>query len=87
MSNFWELFFHVFMRKNFIFNFFLHCSVRTKKLLKIQVKKIFKKLGSIFFGLKTGLFRASCFGHRVKGVCPLLIPLVSLRTSKIYLYI
>ena len=35
-------------------------------------------MGSIFFGLKTGFFRASCFGFRVKGVCLLLLPLVFL---------
>ena len=35
-------------------------------------------MGSIFGGLKIGFFRASCFGFRVKGVCPLLLPLVSL---------
>jgi hypothetical protein len=38
------------------------CSVRTKKLLNKKVKKYEKKLGSIFAGLKTGFFRASCFG-------------------------
>ena len=38
-----------------------------------------KKLGSIFFfGLKTGFFRTSCVGYRVKGVCSLLLPLVYL---------
>ena len=35
-------------------------------------------MGSIFGGLKMFFFRASCFGFRVKGVCPLLLSLVSL---------
>ena len=35
-------------------------------------------MGSIFGGLKIVFFRASCFGFRVKGVCLLLLPLVSL---------
>jgi hypothetical protein len=29
------------------------------------------------------LFRASCFGFRVKGVCPLLLPLVSLLSNNV----
>ena len=33
MSNFWGLFFHVFMGKNYFSIFFLHCRVRTKKFL------------------------------------------------------
>ena len=40
MSNFWERFFHVFMSKIF---FFKYCSVRTKRLHKIEVKKQFLK--------------------------------------------
>jgi hypothetical protein len=33
MSNFWGLFFHVFMSKNYYYFFFLHCRAQTKKLL------------------------------------------------------
>jgi hypothetical protein len=61
--------------------FFLHFRVCTKKLLDTKVKLKKKKLGSILWGLKTGFFRASCFGYRVKGVCPLLLPLVSLLST------
>ena len=57
---------------------FLHCRVRTKKLLDTKVKLKKKNLGKNFLELKTGFFRASFFGFRVKGVCPLLLPLVSL---------
>ena len=39
-------------------------------------------MGSIFGGLKIVFFRASCFGFRVKGVSPLLLPLVSLNYIK-----
>jgi hypothetical protein len=60
------------------FLFFLHFRVRTKRLLDTKVKFFFKNLESIFGGLKIVFFRASCFGFRVKGVCPLLLPLVSL---------
>ena len=42
-------------------------------------------MGSILFGLRTGFFRASCFRYRVKGVCPLLLPLVSLTTGYVFL--
>ena len=57
----------------------LHCRVRTKKLLDTKVIFFFFKLGRNFLELKTGVFfRASCFGFRVKGVSPLLLPLVSL---------
>jgi hypothetical protein len=43
------------------------------------VKKLKKKeLGSIFGGLKTVFFRVGCFGFIVKGLYPLLLPLVSL---------
>ena len=41
-------------------------------------KVFFFNLGGIFGGLKLGFIRASCFGFRVKGVCLLLLPLVSL---------
>jgi hypothetical protein len=58
--------------------YFLHCGVRTKRLLDTKVKKFLKKLGSIFWGKKIVFFRTSCFGFRAKGVCPLLLPLVSL---------
>ena len=44
-----RLLFHIFMGKNLISKFFLHCSVHTKKLLKVKVKNLRKKLGSIFF--------------------------------------
>jgi hypothetical protein len=54
MSNFLAPFFQLFMSKIFFFfEFFLHCSVRTKKLLNKKVKKNEKKFGRIFFGLKT----------------------------------
>ena len=35
-------------------------------------------MGKYFFWIKNWFFRASSFGYRVKGVCPLLLPLVSL---------
>jgi hypothetical protein len=35
------------------------------------------------FSKKLGFFRASCFGYRVKGVCPLLLPLVSLQKRQL----
>ena len=38
---------------------------------------------SFFGGLKTVFIRASCFGYRVKGVCPLLLPVVSLIWTQI----
>jgi hypothetical protein len=59
-------------------NCFLHCRVRTEKLLNTKVKKIKKKFGKYFWGVKIFFFMASYFGFRVKGVCPLLLPLVSL---------
>jgi hypothetical protein len=71
----YEQLFSCFHRQKLII-FFLHCRVRTEKLLDTKAKK--KKLGSIFWGLRFGFFRASCFGFRVKGVCPLLLPLVTL---------
>ena len=48
------------------------------------VKKISKNFGKIFFGLKTAFLglAASCFGYIVKGVCLLLLPLVSVCTAK-----
>ena len=61
----------------------LHCRVCTKKLLDTKVKLFFLNLGSIFGGVKNWVFfRASCFGYRVKGACPLLLPLVSLVATK-----
>ena len=77
MSNFWGLFFHVFMGKNLILIFFLHCSVRTKKLL--EIKGSF--LEGIFFWIKNFFF----LGLAVLGVCPLLLPLVSLIIWQSYL--
>ena len=56
----------------------IHCRVRNQKLLHTKVKKNLKKFGRIFLSKKLVFFRASCFGYRVKGVCPLLLPLVSL---------
>jgi hypothetical protein len=47
-------------------------------LLDTKVKKNIQKFGKYFWGIKNCFFRASCFGFRVKGVCPLLLPLVSL---------
>ena len=62
MSNFLAPFFQLFMgKKLFFLDYFLHCSVRTKKLLNKKVEKIQKKFGRIFFGLKTVFFRARCF--------------------------
>ena len=46
-----------------------------------------EKIRSIFFGggvKNWGFFRASCFGYRVKGVCPLLLPLVSLIWTQLW---
>jgi hypothetical protein len=40
------------MGKNLIFNFFLHFSVFTKKLLDTKVILFFLNLGSIFLGVK-----------------------------------
>ena len=45
------LFFHVFMGKNLIFNFLLHCSVHTKKL---QI--LFKKFGKYFLWVRNWVF-------------------------------
>jgi hypothetical protein len=42
--------------QKFNFNFFLHCRVHTEKLLDTKVKFVFKKMGSIFWGLKIGFF-------------------------------
>ena len=50
-------------------------------LLDANEKKFFKKFGKYFWGVKNWFFRASCFGYRVKGVCPLLLPLVFLDTG------
>jgi hypothetical protein len=79
LSNFLGPFFHVFMGKIFFFlNSFLPCRVRTKKLLDTKIKKFKKEFGKIFFIIKNSFFRTSCFGYRVKGLSPLLLPLVSL---------
>ena len=40
MSNFCGLFFHIFIVKKNFFNFFLHCRIRTKKLLFGSYKKL-----------------------------------------------
>ena len=37
-----------------------------------------KKFGKYFFLVKNWFFRASCFGYRVMGVSPLLLPLIFL---------
>ena len=50
MSNFWRLFFHVFMGKNYYYYSKSHCRVHTEKLLYTKVD--FFELGSIFGGLK-----------------------------------
>ena len=64
--NYEQLFSSVFStfhgQKLIFLNLFLHCSVRTKKLLNKKVKKLEKNLESIFFGFKNCFFRASCFG-------------------------
>jgi hypothetical protein len=71
--------FSYFHGQKFDFLFFLHCSIRTKKLLKIKVLKKVKNFGKYFFALiKNWFFRVACFGYRVKGVCLLLPSLVSL---------
>ena len=70
----WEFFFFL--------NSLLHFRVNTKKLLDTKVI-FFLNLGSIFGGLKISFFRASCFSFIVKGVCLLLLPLVSLHTQPI----
>ena len=49
----------------------------TTHMVKSRVSDI--NLTNLFGRLKTGVFfTASCFGYRAKGVCPLLLPLVSL---------
>ena len=58
MSNFWGSFFYVFMGKIF---FWKYCSVRTKKMHWIKVKKSQKKIGKYFYGWKTSFFRAKNF--------------------------
>ena len=58
--------------------FYLHCRVRTKKLLDTKVRKKNKKFGKYFWGFKNWFFKASCFGFILKGVCLLLFPLVFL---------
>ena len=74
MSNFWGLFFHVFMGKNLFFlNFFY-----IVPYWKVAWYNSEQNLGSILGGLKIAFFRASCCGFIVKGVCPLLLSLVSL---------
>ena len=77
MSNFWGLFFHAFMGKNLILNFYIE-RAQLKSCLIQNWKKIEKNLGSILGGLKIVFFKASCYVFRVKGACPLLLPLVSL---------
>jgi hypothetical protein len=73
------------MKKLNFFKMFLRCRVRTKKLLDTKVKKKIQKNWKVFFfGLKLVFFRASCFGFIVKGVCPLLLPLVSLVLMHVY---
>ena len=59
---------------------FENCRVRTKKLLDKKVKLKKNKIGKYFGGVKN-----SCFGFRVKGVCLLLLPLVSLVRPYAYL--
>jgi hypothetical protein len=58
---------------------YIYCRVRTKKLFDIKVFFF-----CIFGGLKIVFSRASCFGFIVKGVCLLLLPLVSLITGHYY---
>ena len=63
MSNFLAPFFQLFISKNlFFFEFFYIVASALKSCIIKKLKKIEKNLGSIFFGLKTGFFRASCFG-------------------------
>jgi hypothetical protein len=63
MSNFLAPFFQLFMgKKLFFWNFFYIEASALKSCLIKKEKKIEKKFGRIFFGLKTVFFRASCFG-------------------------
>jgi hypothetical protein len=51
-------------------------------LLDTKVNFFFQKFGKYFWGVKKWFVRASCFGFIVKGVCLLLLPLVSLSTHQ-----
>ena len=66
MSNFLAPFFQLFMGKKLFFKLFFYIAASALKSCLIKkFKKLKKKFGRIFFGLKTGFFRASCFGFRV----------------------
>ena len=57
LSNFFGWFFQFFVgKKFFFFEFFLHCSVRTKKLHKIKLKFFKKNFGKKNFLRKTIFF-------------------------------
>ena len=62
----------------FSWDFFLHCSVRTKKLLDTKVKNFFLKIGKYFWGLKIVFLGLAVLVIIVNSICPLLLPLVSL---------
>ena len=70
--------FFMFSWANFFLNFFFYIVVSASKSCLNKNFKLKKKIGKYFFWIKNYFFRASCFGFRVKGVCPLLLPLVSL---------
>ena len=72
-----------FFMSNFFFQFSLHSSVRTKKLLNIKVKKNFKKIWEVFFlgGVEFFFFRAICFGYHSKG-CLSATPSFSLLVAR-----
>ena len=58
----WEIFEAVSMgKKKHIYFFWKYCSVHSKKLHRIKVKKVKKNLGSIFYLGKTIFFRAKNF--------------------------
>jgi hypothetical protein len=80
------VFFSYFLGQKFNFSFSFYIVGSALKSCLIQKwKRFFLNLGNIFGGLKTGFFRASCFGYRVKGVSPLLLPLVSLDQTHVHI--
>ena len=82
MSYFWGLFFSCFHRQKINFNFFFHYSVRTEKLLDTNIEKKQINRGSIFGGLKIGGFLGlAVLVIIARGVCPLLLRLVSLNLT------
>ena len=87
MSNFLAPFFQLFMGKKLFFKlcFYIAASALKSCLIK-KFKKLKKKFGRIFFGLKTGFFRASCFGlfwfQYIEGLS--VAPFYSLLASELF---